>query len=166
MGVLLEVLAGELGDMKAPTPPPHSWAADKSNRVAIYNLRMGANSQFTLPATDEGINRTLFLYEGHDFTINDHRVKHYHGVEVDPTVELKLSAQKEAKVLVLQGRPIDEPVVQHGPFVMNTKDEIRQAFVDYQNTQFGGWPWNDMGPVHGTSGRFAKHADGRMEKRS
>ena len=57
--------------------------------------------------------------------------------------------------------------MQYGPFVMNTRAEIQQAFADYQRTQFGGWPWPSDDPVHARDeGRFARHADGKVERQA
>ena len=76
------------------------------------------------------------------------------------------SGPAEIEILLLQGRPIGQPVVQHGPFVMNTREEIQQAMVDYRRTQFGGWPWPSDGPVHARgAGRFARHVDGKVEEK-
>ncbi len=73
---------------------------------------------------------------------------------------------EDAEFLYLQGRPIAEPVVQYGPFVMNSAAEIQTAFLDYRRTQFGGWPWPSDEPVHPRAeGRFAVHANGKRETR-
>ncbi|MCA1757901.1 MAG: pirin family protein [Bacteroidales bacterium] len=76
------------------------------------------------------------------------------------------NGRTESFLLLLQGKPVAEQVAQHGPFVMNSAEEIRQAFTDYRTTQFGGWPWDRYDNVHPAgSGRFARYADGRDEER-
>ena len=92
-------------------------------------------------------------------------MKPYHSVELlaEQPVILK-NGNADAFCLLLQARPINEPVVQHGPFVMNNAAEIQQAFNDYRQTQFGGWPWPNYDNVHSRKvGRFAKYADGRED---
>jgi hypothetical protein len=84
-------------------------------------------------------------------------------VKVPAGVPLALrgDAASGCHVLVLQGKPIGEPVAQRGPFVMNTQQEIMQAQSDYQRTRFGGWRWGRDDPVHPRdAGRFALLPDG------
>ena len=51
--------------------------------------------------------------------------------------EFRIKATDNAVVLILSGEPLNEPIVPHGPFVMNTREEIHQAFDDYNNGKFG-----------------------------
>jgi hypothetical protein len=163
--IYLEVVAGKLQNETAPAPAPNSWAADPNNDVAIWNIKLDGGAQYVLPAAMLGSNRSIYFYEGDKMLLNQQELPYYHQAIVKADSEILLTAgEKPCSILVLQGKPINEPVVQHGPFVMNSRQEIQQAFADYQATQFGGWPWNEYDPVHDrNAGRFAKHADGREE---
>jgi hypothetical protein len=79
---------------------------------------------------------------------------------------VRLSARSErSELLLAAGRPLREPIVQYGPFVMNTREEIVQTMNEYRRTQFGGWPWQSDDPVHGREKRrFAKLIDGSVEE--
>lgn len=163
--ITIEVLAGSLGKSSAPSANPDSWAAEPENHVAIYALKLAPGAEYTLPKSVEGVNRSLYFFEGKTLTVEGQEVANYHGVDVDPTLDLNLkNGETDGQILVLQGKPLNEPVVQHGPFVMNTREEIQEAFLDYQRTGFGGWPWDSSDPVHGAEGkRFARHPGGREE---
>lgn len=161
----VEVIAGKIKDTKAPTPPPDSWANDEKNEVAVWNIIMDAGAEWVLPKASKGINRTIYFYEGSALDISGKAIPKYNAVELHPDFETVLKAgADETSILLLQGKPIGEPVIQYGPFVMNTKEEINQAFEDYHKTKFGGWPWPKYDQVHPRDkSRFAKHADGKEE---
>lgn len=159
------VFAGRIEDTIAPSPAPDSWAADTENEIGIWLIKIEPGAEWTVPAASPEVNRTLYFYEGSELSIAGIPLEPYHSVDLlaDQPVILE-SGNSDSFLLLLQGRPINEPVVQHGPFVMNTTTEIHEAFRDYRNTQFGGWPWKSFDHVHGKeTGRFAKYADGREE---
>ena len=151
-------------------PPPDSWASRAQADVAIWTLRLAPGAQWTLPpaaGAAAGTRRKLYFFAGSRLLVSGQTVAVRHGMELKAgaAVTLVNEGAEAAELLMLQGRPIGEPVAQYGPFVMNTEQELRQAFEDYRRTQFGGWPWSDPAPVHGDDGgRFAKHADGTVER--
>lgn len=164
----IEIIAGNLGDKKGLDSPPDSWASDPNNYVGIWNCKLEANGTWILPKSATGVNRTLYFYLGESIKIAGKEIPKYHQIFVEADMDLLVeNGNWESRILVLQGRPIGENVIQYGPFVMNTKEEIQQAFEDYQRTQFGGWPWPSYAQVHDRNkGRFAKHADGTIEEKA
>ena len=153
---------------EGPTPPPNSWAADEHNNVGIWNIKMDANAELTLPTGSLKLNRNLYFFKGTEITIEDQSIPVYKGIELNASILTTIkNGNKPAHLLLLQGKPIGETVVKYGPFVMNSDKEVQQALIDFQNTQFGGWPWPNRDQVHDENkGRFAKHADGRIEDKS
>ena len=118
----------------APAISPAFRASTSSGSFTIPPSKIGADS-----------NRTTYFFEGDQASIDSTEIPAKSAVTMDAgigaTITVPSSASVPALLLVLQGRPIGEPVAQHGPFVMNTREEINKAFSDYQATRFGGWPW-------------------------
>jgi redox-sensitive bicupin YhaK (pirin superfamily) len=159
------IVAGNVGSTNAPAPPPNSWAARASADVAIWTIKMAPDAQWTLPPAASGANRTLYLFRGKaaDLEGRTMLMNSLARLRADASISIQ-NGPNEAEFLLLQGKPIGEPVVQYGPFVMNSRAEIQQAFEDYHRTGFGGWPWPADDPVFPrTQGRYARHADGRTE---
>ncbi|KAJ3380843.1 hypothetical protein HDU80_002001, partial [Chytriomyces hyalinus] len=117
------------------------------NDVNIWFLQIQPGGGITLPKAASSLStRSLYFVEGSALTLNGvTKVPDLSQVEfADPSQEevlLENLGPKLVEVLVLQGRKMGEPVAKHGPFVMNTQQEIAQTFNDYRMTQFGGWPW-------------------------
>ncbi|WP_394837537.1 pirin family protein [Pendulispora rubella] len=161
------MVAGTLDGKRPPSPPSRSWASRPDTDVAIWCIRMEPRATWTLPrAAHPAAVRQLYFFEGDTFRVADDVVDRHAAIRLDAGADVSLAAgEMPCEMLLLQGRPIAEPVVQYGPFVMNTRAEIERAIQDYQRTQFGGWPWPKNDPVHARdAGRFARHVDGRIDK--
>lgn len=128
-GGFIEVIAGNYNDVKGPATtftPVHMQNA---------KLNQGGKANFSFPAH---YNTSLLVIEG-SIKVN--------GTEVVPTdhfllfenegEDFTIEALENAVVLVLSGEPINEPIFPHGPFVMNTREEIVQAIEDFNNGKFG-----------------------------
>ncbi|MBW1295890.1 pirin family protein [Aquimarina litoralis] len=158
----ITLIAGNINDAKAVDPAPNSWANDVDNEIAIWTIKMAPNASFTFPKASKETNRSLFFFKGNEIQTEEGKIPVNHELRVFADKELTISnGNIEAHFLFLQGKPINETVVKHGPFVMNSQLEIREAILEYQQTEFGGWPWPSHDHVHEKSkARFALYPDG------
>jgi redox-sensitive bicupin YhaK (pirin superfamily) len=166
-GVSVDVIAGAIDGNRPPAPPPDSWASRATSNFAIWLIRLDPGAVYTLPTAPGSANRMLHCFEGDNVRIDDVPISAKIGARLQADAATTITNHGgPAEFLLLQGEPIGAPVFQLGPFVMNSPEELRQAFDDYRRTQFGGWPWSRPDPVHARGeGRFALHADGKVEHR-
>jgi len=157
------------GFATALPPPPNSYANDPASQLLILTIKLEPGASYTVAAASGGgsdVHRNLYLYTGGACEIDGRSFAQKARVKVHASKDVKIVARDKIGVLVLQGRDLNEPCVQHGPFVGCTSSDIRQAFSDYQRTGFGGWPWPAVGVVHKRNEpRFALYPDGQKETR-
>ncbi|WP_371925030.1 pirin family protein [Halobacillus sp. A1] len=135
-GGSLKVFSGDLAGVQGPL--------DSIVPITLSEWTMAEGSEYTLDLP-ENHNAFLYVLAGEiEAGENEVNLKK-HGVatlsfneegEGASQITIK-SNQRQTKVLVYSGRPINEDIVQHGPFVMNTMEEIKQAYEDYRNGKFG-----------------------------
>lgn len=162
----VDVIAGSIDGVNAPHPTPDSWAANPNHGVRVLTVKLETNASWTLPATSVDVNRSAYFYSGDVIDVDEFRIEkdHHLLLQSNVAIDFENSGTEDAYLLILEGKPIGEPVAQYGPFVMNTQQEIQEAMRDYQATQFGGWPWKVREKVHAADkGRFALHANGNEE---
>mgnify|MGYP006322677099 CR=1 FL=1 len=125
----VEVIAGEYEGQKG--------SASTFSPMNIYNLKLNQGAEINLNL-DANFNTALLVIEG-QIKINEAEVvKTDHlALMANDGDNFKIEATENAIVLILSGQPLNEPIASHGPFVMNTRDELNQAFLDYNNGKFG-----------------------------
>lgn len=159
----VKIIAGNLKDAFAVQPTPNSWAADTDNLVQIWTIKIPTQGSFKIELEKSDVTRSLFFYSGDSVLINSTEVNVNHLIELDSNHSIEIeNVGSDAYFLFLQGKPINEPVVNYGPFVATSQAALRETMQVYQQTNFGGWPWESSEPVHGSEIiRFSQLKDGR-----
>lgn len=125
----LRVIAGDYLGHKGPA---HTFTP-----IDVWDVRLNKGASVTLPVP-EGRVAAIVVLRGTVMVNGDEVARDAQMVLLDRAGDaLTLDANNDAVVLLLSGEPIDEPIVGHGPFVMNTRDEIAQAMKDFGSGRFG-----------------------------
>ena len=119
----VKVMAGQYQDAAGPL-------IDNDRNLQFFDVTVSANQtgSFALPADN---NSFVFVQSGQG-SINDSVVKDKDLMLLEAQGSLAISASIDMHVIIVSGKPIGEPIAQHGPFVMNTREELETAFYDYQ----------------------------------
>jgi redox-sensitive bicupin YhaK (pirin superfamily) len=129
-GGRLRVIAGEFAGAKG--------AATTFTPIGLYDAALPANGSAALELNPSH-NNAIFLLKGDLLLDGSETLAGDAKIAVLPagSATVQINANADSKFVVLSGEPINEPVAQHGPFVMNTREELVQAFHDYQNGRMG-----------------------------
>lgn len=125
----LQLVAGELEGLRGPATTQSPIMA------AMGSINAGASGEINVPPM-----RTLLLYVlGGSLRLNNEHVVERHKLVVfgEHGQSITLEAREQTSILLLAGEPLEEPIMAYGPFVMNTEDEIRQAFLDFRQGAMG-----------------------------
>ncbi len=124
-GVRVKIISGEYSGRRGPIDDPHT-------QVQYLDVSLPPKTPFTHHVNDSA---TVFLYpfEG-SLLIGNTTIETHALAALGPGDEIAVTAgSRGARFILLSGRPLREPIMQYGPFVMNTEQEIRQAFEDYRS---------------------------------
>lgn len=124
-GQQVRVLSGAYADSRGPVQDPHTG-------VRYLDVTLDAGESFR-DQTEAGDAAFAYLFEG-DGLIGEEPMAPHHLAVLSPGDMVEVTAGANgARFLLVTGRPLGEPVVQYGPFVMNTREEIEQALADYRD---------------------------------
>ncbi len=126
-GVTARLIAGESGDVSGPV-------SGVATQPFFFDLHLSPGSECSLE-TPSGHNVFVYVYDG-SVAVGGQRVERGEIGLLSDGDRVGLSAEEGARCILVGGRPLNEPVARYGPFVMNTEQELRQAFVDFQSGQF------------------------------
>jgi redox-sensitive bicupin YhaK (pirin superfamily) len=170
--ILVRTIAGPGLKDAGLAPPPDSWAADPANAVQVLHVWMEMGAEWDLPRSSAESNCTFYVFgggpqgciiasaSGEGESQGRQTVGRGHGAQLSNSgaFSVRLSAVNDwIELLVLEGMPINEPVVRNGPMVTESDQAMWAAMSRYHRGEMGEWSHNDHAPVHVGADRFADY---------
>lgn len=159
-GTRVSVIQGEFNGTQGLQATNSSWASDERSKLRILNISMEKGSSLDINQVSETLNRNLYLYHGEAIEIDGEEIRGKKSIKLEGNADIKIEAKDDVKLLLLEAEPLNEPILNDGPMVMNTEEEVLQGYRDFWDNQYGGWPWKEASPVHDKEeGRFSAVVD-------
>ena len=129
-------------------------------------MRLKESGEFKLPRSVADVNRSIYIHEDNKFSLNCRNSFCNCMIELNLEAGCILSKNtKSAKIPLIKGKSLNKQFYQFGPFVMNVRAKIKEAFGDYDNTSFGGRVWKNVSSTNQQYiGKFAKLINGKSLK--
>lgn len=145
----VKVIIGTWNGTKGLTATEPSWASDEKSRLRILLIDVEADASITIDGVSETLNRNLYFFEGEQVNVDGETLSGKRSLKLKGDADFVIQgAGTLARLLLLEAEPIGEPIINDGPMIMNTMDEVLQGYRDYWETHYGEWEWDTKDPVH------------------
>lgn len=160
----IRLIAGNINDIKAPSPAKNSYASKEESKLSIQIIEMDPGAKYTIPYVSETLNRSLYFIKGDKLSIDSEiLLNNEYAFLSGDEINLENIGTEKTQILLLEAEPIDGPIIAYGNYVMNSMDEIKKAYEDFNETEFGGWPFKSREVYHSSGEkRFEKHPNGTV----
>lgn len=164
-GGQVRVITGTYRGTTGPTATEASWASDPRSKMRILLVELERGGRVEIDNISETLNRNLYFYEGDSVIVDGETLHGKRSLKLKGDADFVIEANEgPAKLLLLEAEPIGEPIINDGPMIMNTQEEILQGYRDYWDTHYGEWNWGIPDPMHDKkAGRLTSRGENPRE---
>lgn len=164
-GVKVKVITGNFNGEEGPKATESSWAYDERSHFRILLLDLAPNSEVAINGVSSTLNRNLYPYEGEYVFIDEDKVEGKRSLKLKGDADFVIRTEDSpSRLLLLEAEPLNEPIINDGPMIMNTMEEVLQGYRDYWENQYGGWSWDERDPLHEVgTGRVSSRGENPKE---
>ena len=148
----VRVITGSYNGAEGPKGTEASWGSDPKSNTRILLIETDGG-EVAIDGVSETLNRNLYFYEGDRVTVDGVEIEGKRSLKLKGDADFSISSDGPSKLLLLEAEPIGEPIVNDGPMIMNTQEEILEGYRDYWDTHYGEWDWGVKDPMHAPSDR-------------